>query len=36
MEMKFHISGTLFEHVTMLFIKFILRNTAVYIFWNNS
>lgn len=31
MEMKFRVSGTFSIGVTILFIKFILRNIAVYV-----
>lgn len=36
MEIKFHVSGTFSIDVTILFIKFILRNNAVYVLWNGS
>lgn len=36
MEIKFHVSGTFSMDVTILFIKFILRNNAVYVLWNDS
>lgn len=36
MEMKFHVSGTFSLDVKILFIKFILRNIAIYVLWNDS